>query len=152
MLVTVAKVTSFQHPVIWPKFFRYLVLVCGTLAILVIWDRSAHWLKFPRLEVSPGMAVCILLGTSRCSGPGFTSWGIPAVRRTGKSSGRDPGERPRVAFPLFIGLVVWIGVVNNDPYKLRFPNLSYDDPVDLDRTMVRVYPELARLGRLRPRW
>ena len=61
ILVVVARVTAAQHRSIWPKFLRYLTLVCVALAFLLIWDRVAHALRFSRLEVSPGMAVCILL-------------------------------------------------------------------------------------------
>jgi Patatin-like phospholipase len=151
ILVTVAKVTSFQHPAIWPKFFRYLVLVSGTLVVLVIWDRSAHWLKIPRFEVSPGMAVCILLAILSLLGAWFHLLANPSREVDGEVVWPiDPAERSRVAFPLFLGLVVWIGIVNNGPYKLRFPGLSYTQPVDLDRTMVRVYPELARPGLVAP--
>src|SRR5207342_1381463 len=87
MLVTVAGLTSFQNPLIWPRFFRYLTLVCGTLAFLSIWDHPAHRLGLTRLEVSPGSAVCILMAVLSVLGAWYHILGNPGQEMDGKRAG-----------------------------------------------------------------
>ncbi|MDX2037428.1 MAG: patatin-like phospholipase family protein [Isosphaeraceae bacterium] len=159
---TVAGLTAARHPVLWISFSRYLVQVTITLITLLVWDLFFHFLStqqtipgltgLSRLEASPGMAICVLLASLSVLGAWFYMMGSQTTSEPDGSyrwveRSADPATRVRQALPLLIALILWIGLVNNAPYKNRFPNLSYAAPVDLRKRIAEIYPQEPPLGR-----
>jgi hypothetical protein len=106
------------RPERWPPFFRFLIVVTVLYAALVVWDTCFRSVKPPDwwLLVSPGLAICALLISLSL----FGAW-VGQLRPVGKDKHRFRSDL------LALGLVIiWIGIMNGDNYKLQFKPLAYN--------------------------
>jgi len=155
ILVQVCRWTADLHPGPWPislwaRFFKYLFMVYATLGGLTIVNLWVHLLPKNFQGLSTGMSVCILLAVFSL----LLSWSFMLGRRSELVGGKihwpaeetDPTRRVRIALPLGIALVLWIGLVNNAEYKLHFPELDYNELVPLKSRIKEVYGDLEKLN------
>ena len=129
------------YPHRWPTLLRFLGRVAGPLLFLLLFDRLIQYLGLQPLTIPPGLALCVVFAVLSVLGTWFHM-----LRTRSVDEKWVPEEKGRIrwALPVFLGITAWIGLVNNQDYKLQFPHLDYIRRINLKRKLEEIYPEVAK--------